>query len=289
MKLLRHWLFLSLLASSAPLQAVVIVVHGSFAHKNTWWQPGGQFHDMLAVQALAKGHTVLPFRWKSGWHGGWMGQSIKKAGKQLAKVMKPYLFKEQVILIGHSNGANVLLDACKRLKKAGIKQVGASYPVTRMYALAPTISKADISAIMDVVGSVVNCFSLDDEALDKLEPLGVYQRVYDGHERVYNYLVRASDNDGTIVTFKHCAMYDVRVARWLLELGPNEPHQIQSIVPAHLASVLLFATQVPVYGQLSDAELARMNKLRIMSQSTALLSKGMLVPRALHSLFKAVL
>ena len=218
-----------------------------------------------------------------------MGQSIKKAGKQLAKVMKPYLFKEQVILIGHSNGANVALYACKRLKKAGIKQVGATYPVIRMYALAPTIDKADLTSVMDVIGTVVNCFSLEDEALDKLEPLGVYQRVYNDHERVYNYLVKTCDQAGNITMFKHCAIYNTRVARWLLELGPSGNKSSDKGQSARLASAVLFEAQAPVYGQLSDAELARMSKLRIMSQSTALLSKGMLVPRALHTMLKAIL
>lgn len=284
--LVRYWFFFilattSTLTTTIQVQAIVILVHGSFANEEDWWRPGGQFHDTLAQRVSAKKQRLLPFRWQSGWHGGFVGKSIEVAGTRLAKVMKPFLFKEPIVLIGHSNGVNVVFEACKYLQRNAINITYPGqpviYPITTVYALAPVVITSDISDVMRVVCHVVNCFSLGDKTLDKLEPLGIYKRLYDDHERVYNYSVKMTTKDGDHVLFGHTDIHDALVARWLLEIDPVSISKQEPGVALNTASVLLTKEQPPIQVQLMDAEIRTIKMMRFLAQTTAILGKTALV------------
>jgi hypothetical protein len=86
------------------LDAVVIIVHGSFSAKKMWWKPGGYFFKEIEREAKKLGQAVVPFCWS----GEPMEKEITDAGTVLAKLIMSYPVQEHIILIGHSHGGNVI-------------------------------------------------------------------------------------------------------------------------------------------------------------------------------------
>ena len=292
---------------AADCNGVIVLVHGAFADKETWWQPGGSFHDELAKQAKELGMRVETFKWKSGWHGGFMGQSVEKAGKKLATQVQPYALKTPIYFVGHSQGAGVAMAACKTLSKRGVKKYRKNdqevYPITRIYTLAPTITNPKIDRAMEVTGSVVNLFSLEDEALAKLEPLGVYDRVYEYHSGVVNYLVKNVTKDGKLTMFGHSEIHDALIARWLLQINPPqqeaEPVETKSKKKSDkkkkadpavtLAALLLSEDDPPEVTELEKSEYKTIRNMRILSGTSTLFTKTLMLPRAIHGIAKKLM
>jgi len=74
------------LLSSINLDAVVIVIHGSFATTRSWWTPKGAFFKEIERQANCFGEVVVPF----GWSGYPTAEHIGVAGMALAKLILSY-------------------------------------------------------------------------------------------------------------------------------------------------------------------------------------------------------
>ena len=87
-----------------PQQTHVIIVHGTFAHKAPWAQPGGAFFE--EIQNSNPNFHIESFNW-----GGGMGDDRIKAAATLAEHLlktRKNTNESRIILIGHSHGGNVI-------------------------------------------------------------------------------------------------------------------------------------------------------------------------------------
>ena len=92
----------------------VIIVHGTFAKKATWAQPGGAFFE--EIQNSNPNFHVESFNW-----GGGMGYDRIKAAATLAEhilTIRKNSNESRIILIGHSHGGNVINLASQLLANA---------------------------------------------------------------------------------------------------------------------------------------------------------------------------
>ena len=94
-------------------RAVVVIIHGSFASTTTWPQPDGDFFKELENQAQQLGQKVISFCWS----GIPTDQEIIKGGKMLAQLIMSYPTGEEIIVVGHSHGGNVINVASQLLYK----------------------------------------------------------------------------------------------------------------------------------------------------------------------------
>lgn len=98
---------------ASSTQAVVILVHGSFASQSSWHKPSGKFYETLKKSGKALNKKTISFTWS----GKPTYKKICHAGKNLAEYIKSYPSSEEVILIGHSHGGNVIAQATQYLEK----------------------------------------------------------------------------------------------------------------------------------------------------------------------------
>ena len=101
-------------ASLSPLSATIFLLHGSFAAENSWYREGGVFHTPLKKEADKHGHEIIPFCWS----GCYTSKGIIEASYNLIEKLAHHINDEEVIVIGHSNGGNVLAYATALLKAA---------------------------------------------------------------------------------------------------------------------------------------------------------------------------
>ncbi len=88
----------------ATAQPVVILVPGTFASTETWWQPGGDFYESLSASARPQGHALVPFCWSCRLDP----RSRVLAAECLVRLILSYPDYEPVVLVGHSHGGNVI-------------------------------------------------------------------------------------------------------------------------------------------------------------------------------------
>jgi len=202
---------------------VVILVHGSFSSHSSWWRPGGSFFEPLQNHAEQLGHTVVPFMWS----GQPDSHSIHLAGELLAALIKSY--SQEVILIGHSHGGNVINVASQKLKQQQVLHANPlnlaldvhattrdqkKYLIKRAYLLGTPVEQDFYSPNMDIIESVINFYSKGDH----IQPmLGFFDRIYSGVDRIANISVsfkKQSELDAKEPG--HCRLYDPIVARLIL-------------------------------------------------------------------------
>ena len=104
----------SLCCFTPHLKSVVIVVHGSFASQEAWHQPEGDFFSELEKQARMLNHKTISFCWP----GIPTTATIVASGQTLAKLILSYPPTEQIMVIGHSHGGNVINIASQLLNTA---------------------------------------------------------------------------------------------------------------------------------------------------------------------------
>ena len=99
------------------LSSVVIVTHGAFAQKSSWYQPGGKFFEELKKEDNNLNHEIISFSWKQNL-GGVTHYELMNAGIELSKLILDFAKKEgkqEIILIGHSYGGHVIKVASQLL------------------------------------------------------------------------------------------------------------------------------------------------------------------------------
>ena len=202
-------------ASAFP---VTIIVHGSFAAHHNWYCPGGDFFDAVEKCAAINHDSVEFFRWS----GGWSRRDIRRAGQALAKVIDyHYQRNEPITFVGHSNGASVIAAATNYMTM-GVPMYDrffADYrcPIQTVFTLAPMVDNHYFFPNMDVIGRIVNLFTMEDQALKTMEPLGVFNRVYPNYCRITNLLAWYHDEeDHTNKMFSHFDIHDPMIGSWLL-------------------------------------------------------------------------
>ena len=101
----------------------LMLVHGTFAPDQPWYQPGGDFHTF--VKGLRNDLYNLPdfFRWSGGW-----SDSGRDAGAVSLAQWVESRNEQGLDLMGHSHGANVILKATTLGLRVG-KAILLSCPV----------------------------------------------------------------------------------------------------------------------------------------------------------------
>ncbi len=107
----KKLLFLGLLTCYLSVDAVVIIVHGSFATDRTWWTTNGEFFKAVEKEAGRMGERVVPYCWS----GHPSIKLIETAGQNLAWLILSYPRNERITVIAHSNGGNVVNAASRAL------------------------------------------------------------------------------------------------------------------------------------------------------------------------------
>ena len=81
-----------------------LLVHGTFARTDTWWQPGGEFHTYL-LDAVLPDLYDQPDRFE--WSGGYSDAARVLAAQDLEAWAQSHALRDS-LLMGHSHGANVI-------------------------------------------------------------------------------------------------------------------------------------------------------------------------------------
>jgi hypothetical protein len=92
-----------------------LIVHGTFARQNSWWQFGGDFHTYLSAEV---GLDVYSAADRYDWSGGYSDLARSRAGRELRDWVEARALAE-VDLVCHSHGGNVamLASAGGRVRK----------------------------------------------------------------------------------------------------------------------------------------------------------------------------
>jgi len=84
--------------------STIFLLHGSLGTHSNWYQKEGTFYKKLAQKAQEQKHTVQSFSWS----GSISDVGIVKASHHLLERLLQTEPSEELILIGHSNGGNVI-------------------------------------------------------------------------------------------------------------------------------------------------------------------------------------
>jgi len=103
-KILAKFVISFLLLFSTSSMPVVILIHGSFASQSNWCRPHGNFYQELEKQANQLNQRLVSFSWP----GTPTYDELSLAAESLIKLLLSYPTNEQIILIGHSHGGNII-------------------------------------------------------------------------------------------------------------------------------------------------------------------------------------
>lgn len=235
----------------SSVQAVVILIHGTFANDSAWCKPGGDFYEAISKKAALLGHNVVPFTWS-----GKLKESARiKAAESLVKLIVSYPKNEQIIVIGHSHGGNVINFASRLLydpleeimesfwQEGGVDSISdfideivpslqqamefvktdtrlvqirstKKYIIDMVFLLATPVDTNNYAPNMNVIGNVYNLYSCGDY----VQPvLGMYKRTYPKQEHLWNVRVEITGSGifgGDDPTHEH--MHHPALAAYLL-------------------------------------------------------------------------
>lgn len=82
-----------------------LLVHGTFAQTQAWWQPGGSFHNYL-LTSVRKDLYTAPDRFQ--WNGGYWDKDRNLAAKDLASWLTSHKARG-ASLFAHSHGGNIAM------------------------------------------------------------------------------------------------------------------------------------------------------------------------------------
>lgn len=192
-------------------QTVFIVIHGTWAKKSTWAQPGGDFFTALEQSVSTSSTTVTSFSWS----GNLDNESRRAAGKALAEYIQTYPTTTTFNIIGHSHGANVGILACNELAT----RQPITHTINAFYALAAPVNTNEYMPTMTGINSFYNFFSLND----LVQPVfGIFGRIYPQHPRIANIRLTLNGKEPD-----HDQLHNPCIAQWLTPLHlhyMNNPH-----------------------------------------------------------------
>lgn len=191
----------SVLASSLH---VCIVIHGTWANSETWWQPGGDFFESLKKDAFVFCDDIVAFPWS----GRNTSYDRREAAKRLAEVIKLY---DQVTIVAHSHGATVGILASRYLAKDySIYEEEYRFKIANFYALGVPVDQFEGLPDMNVIERFYNLFSFNDQ----IQPVfGMFERTFTQHDRIANLSVTI-DGKGP----NHSQLHDPVIGRDLLKI-----------------------------------------------------------------------
>ena len=144
------------------MNAIVILVHGTFASDQEWYRPGHPFFDDLEAEAFRMNQFLIPFAWT----GGILDYNRNQASESLVKVIESYPKQEKVIAIGHSHGGNIINLASQKLNP--------SYSIDKVYLLGTPIDIKNYKPNMDRIKELYNLYSQGDLIQ---QVFGIYRRL----------------------------------------------------------------------------------------------------------------
>ncbi|MFH1644666.1 MAG: alpha/beta fold hydrolase [bacterium] len=276
-KSLKILFFLSFL-TNLNILGVIILVHGSFASNSQWYSPRGNFFQELETQAKQFDQKVIPFSWS----GQPNNVDIIHGAESLAKVIESYPENEQIILIGHSHGGNVINYASTLLYDpfedimqnqtteqiytnvfSLLNQIELQYDLTKTFSSIKTIKNNSIEAVY-LLGTPVdttsfapnmrvikNLYSFYSDGDNIQTVLGAYQQKYSGIEHVTNLKITMknvtlfSNNPG------HVQMHDPVISKWILHipdnLKKNKVGNFENFEPEKNATIFFDGDNFPEY------------------------------------------
>lgn len=127
----KKFIFSILLTNIITFSAkgVIILVHGTFAANATWCNPRGKFFQELENQARQFNQTIVPFTWS----GNPKHIDIIQGSENLVKLIASYPKNEEIILIGHSHGGNVI-NFASRLLNDPVEEIMESQTIEEAYS-----------------------------------------------------------------------------------------------------------------------------------------------------------
>ena len=204
------------------LSADIVIVHGSFARYEKWYQPGGDFYESINTFALKAEHSVYSFSWS----GIPTKNSIYLAAIDLSTLLLTHTKTNSLILIGHSHGGNVInrashliyhyfldhketttiypgssiittlphpsthfdLTQTTRKKLCFLTDPGSSLEpyIDHLFLLGTPVEPKELAPNMTSIDKVTHIYSYADFIQTVA---GFYYRTYPTHDRIYNLLV----------------------------------------------------------------------------------------------------
>lgn len=185
-----------------PINRVVIVIHGTWAQKELWYLPGGDFFEALQKSVKKNDTAIVPFLWS----GGLSHEDRFHGARVLAQLIKSYPLEAECVIIAHSHGANVALLAAQILGEDSHNK----HSIALFFALGAPVSNRICVPNMKVIKYLYNLFSFDD----LVQPIfGMARREFDEHQRIANICV--------VVNGKrphHSGLHDPLIAESILSL-----------------------------------------------------------------------
>ena len=156
---------------------VCIVVHGTWAPQEPWYQPGGDFFQEIACAGEDIFDEVISFTWS----GNNNTKDRREAGKELAQLIEQY---DLATIVAHSHGATVAILASHYLaRNSQVYQSKNRYKIQSLYALGVPVDEYDGLPEMNIVCFFYNIFSFNDS----VQPVfGLFDRTFTDHERIAN-------------------------------------------------------------------------------------------------------
>ena len=241
------YFFVLLNVSNLSAKGIVILVHGSFAINATWHQPNGNFYERLKKSSALLNKKVISFLWA----GSPRKNIIQNAGILLAEIIKSYPPNEEITLIGHSHGGNVIAIASQQLvplplndskeettHNQNLSQILFSltitprknlasiatkkYIINKIYLLGTPIDSSLYKLNMNVIEVAYNIYSQGDF----IQSVGgTYDKIYPTQPGITNLEITIKNsgllNSGTPT---HSELHHELLAKWLLFI----PEQLQS-------------------------------------------------------------
>lgn len=212
-KLLLISLFLlSMNLSAHPIKRIIILIHGTWALKESWHMPDGDFFEAL-TQNESSDTAIITFLWS----GGLGHQNRLHGAKALRLLIQSYPPEIECIIVGHSHGVNVAIIASQLLANDP-KNI---HSIDMLYALGVPISPNEYAPNMNIIKRLYNLFSFDD----MIQPLfGIALREFQPHERITNLCVTI---DGRLPN--HSMLHNPVIATGLLKLPELIPQELFSL------------------------------------------------------------
>lgn len=143
--------------TKAPLQQnssqkIVLLIHGTFAAQEAWYQPGGDFYQALSTAFYD--YTVRSYTWS----GKPSYKDRLDAAKKLFNYLTTHFYNHHnLILVAHSHGVNVAIQALQECQKKNIP-----LSVLYFYTLAPPVDNVLYKPPMQIIKELHNLFSYGD-------------------------------------------------------------------------------------------------------------------------------
>lgn len=183
MKIAIMFILFSLTSPFSLSKSACIIVHGTWASKAKWHQPGGSFYENILCSAKKRGiDDVVSFFWSGK-------NSNKKRNNAAIGLCQLILQYDSVVIVAHSHGATVGIIASHILYDQW-RETG--YKIKKFYALGVPVNKYDHFPNMHVIEKFYNLFSFADD----VQPVfGIFGRTFFLHDRVANLSIQINGKE----------------------------------------------------------------------------------------------